>query len=111
MKTFLTTTQRVINLKTNQVVYDSRSSVVRLTFVSHPFSPELFSQTKSSLFDESFQRMELTRPYICESNTTIGGFSSNVTNNTLTVSLLVRSLEVQAFDFPNGANFTPNGRS
>ena len=32
MKTFLTTTQRVINLRTNQVAYNCRSSVVSLTF-------------------------------------------------------------------------------
>lgn len=59
------------------------------------------SSTKESLFDESFQRLELTRPYLCHSENNYTNFSSITTDNSLNISLTVRQLEVQAFNFSN----------
>lgn len=78
-----------------------------LTILSHTAK---MVYTNTSLFDDTNQRVEFTRPYRCLSNQTIMGFP-NLGPNT-TVGLWVRELEVQAFVFLEGSdgNFsTGNG--
>ncbi len=60
--------------------------------------------TNKSLFDDTNQRIEFTRPYICLSNQTIEGFT--VLGHNTTVGVWVRQLEVQAFTFLDGSNGT-----
>lgn len=65
-----------------------------------------------SLFDDSNSRVELTRAYRCISNQTIGGFKGSGLGIMTNVSVWVRDLTVQAFNFTeiNGTFATGQGK-